>query len=71
MILDCDWSISVQLIPNRGAKICCKSAKTCNSAKICNKREKIVTSGQKSVTTVQNFIKNESDWHNENTPAKI
>ena len=27
--LDCDWSISVQLIPNRSAKIC-------NSAKISN-----------------------------------
>ena len=28
MILDCDWSISVQLIPNRSAKICNKSAKS-------------------------------------------
>ena len=24
MILNCDWSISVQLIPNRSAKICNK-----------------------------------------------
>ena len=42
MILECDWSISVQLIPNRSdknAKICNKSAKICNnSAKFCNKR---------------------------------
>ena len=28
MILDCDWSISVQLIPNRSAKICNNSAKS-------------------------------------------
>ena len=38
MILDCDWSISVQLIPNSSAKICNKSAKfSNNSAKFCNK----------------------------------
>ena len=37
MVLDCDWSISVQLIPNRSAKICNNSAKICNnSAKFCN-----------------------------------
>ena len=30
MILDCDWSISVQLILNRSAKICKKIAKICN-----------------------------------------
>ena len=42
MTLDCDWSISVQLIPNRSAKICNKSAKCCNnSAKICNNSAKI------------------------------
>ena len=35
-ILDCDWSISVQLIPSRSARIC-NSAKICNkSAKFCN-----------------------------------
>ena len=40
MILDCDWSISVQLIPNRSAEIC-NSAKICNkSAKICNNSAK-------------------------------
>ena len=27
MFLDCNWSISVQLIPNKRAKICNKSAK--------------------------------------------
>ena len=27
MYLDCDWSISVQLIPNRSAKICNNGAK--------------------------------------------
>ena len=41
MVLDRDWSVSVQLIPNRCAKIC-NSAKFCNkSAKICNKSAKI------------------------------
>ena len=44
MILECDWSISVQLIPNRSdksAKICNNSAKICNnSAKICNNSAK-------------------------------
>ena len=40
MILDCDWSISVQLIPNRSTKIL-KSSKICNnSAKICNNSAK-------------------------------
>ena len=39
MILDCDWSVSVQVIPNRSAKIWnAASAKICNnSAKICEK----------------------------------
>ena len=40
MILDCDWSISVQFIPNRSAKLC-NSAKICNnSAKFCNNSAK-------------------------------
>ncbi len=35
MLLDCDWSVSVQLIPNRSAKICNKSAQICKmNAKI-------------------------------------
>ena len=49
MILDCDWSISVQLIPNRSAKICNNSAKICNNS-------------AKTVTTVQNSIINLFDW---------
>ena len=54
MILGCDWSISVQLIPNNRAKICNivkiynksakirnKSATICNNgAKMCNKSSK-------------------------------
>ena len=55
MVLDCDWSISVQLIPDRSAKIC-------NRAKICNKVQKPATRVQKSVTRVQNFVTNLSDW---------
>ena len=47
MILDCDWSISVQLIPNRYAKIC-NSAKICNkSAKICNNSQKVCNNSPK------------------------
>ena len=56
MILDCDWSISAQLIPN-------KSAKICNSTKICNKSAKICNKSAKSVTKVQNFVTNVSDRH--------
>ena len=48
MILDCDWSISVQLIENRSPKICNKSAKICNNS-------------TKIVTTVQNFVANVFD----------
>ena len=51
MILECDWSISVQLIPNRSdnsAKICNNSAKICNnSAKICNISAKICNNSAK------------------------
>ena len=51
MILECDWSISVQLIPNssdKSAKICNKSAKICNkSAKICNNSAKICNNSAK------------------------
>ena len=39
MFLDCDWSISVQLISDRSAKICDNNAKMCNkSAKLFNNR---------------------------------
>ena len=69
MILECDWSISVQLIPNRSdksAKICNNSAKICNnSAKICNNSAKICNN-----VTVQNFVTNVSDWLTQ-IPTKI
>ena len=42
MILDCDWSISVQLIPNRSTK----------SVTV----QKSVTTVQKSVTIMQNSV---------------
>ena len=72
MILDCDWSISMHLIPNRSAKncnsakicnnsakICNNSAKICNnSAKICNNSAKICNNSAKSVKTVQNSVIN-------------
>ena len=43
--LDCNWSISVRLIPKRRAKICS------NGAKICKNRAKSVKTVQNSVTT--------------------
>ena len=78
MILDCDWSISVQLIPNRSAKIGNISAKICNnSAKFCNNSEKlgnysakICNNSAKSVTTVQNSVVNLFDWLTQ-IPTKI
>ena len=49
MILDCDWSISVQLIPDR-------------SRESVTRVQKSVTTVQNVVTTVQNFVINLFDW---------
>ena len=48
-ILDCDWSISVRLIPNSMEKICNKSANICNdSAKIHNNGAKVCNNSAKT-----------------------
>ena len=58
MILDCDWSISVQLIPNK-------------SAKILTRVQKSVTTVQNVVTTVQNFVINLFGWLTTNPTVKL
>ena len=63
MILDCDWSISVELIPNRSAKVCSKSAKICNnSAKICNNSAKICNNSAKCCNNSAKLVMNLFDW---------
>ena len=59
MILDCDWSISVQFIPNRSEKSVTRVQKSVTRVqKSVTRVQKSVTTVQNVVTTVQNFVIN-------------
>ena len=70
MILDSDWSISVQLIPNRSAKSVTVQKSVTRVQKCVTRVQKCVIRVQNVVTTVQNLVINLFDWLTQ-IPTKI